>query len=118
MDKDTTIENLKEKIKNFCEERDWDKFHTPKELAIALSMESSEVLEHFRFIDEENVEKRAEERKKEIGEELADVFWFLIRYCQMNKIDLSEEVLKKIKKNQDRYSVEKFKGSNKKYNEA
>lgn len=118
MDEKTSLENLKLKIKDFCEARDWDQFHTPKELAIAISIEAGEVLEHFRFIADKDLERRLEERKEEISEELADIFWFLLRYSQLYDIDLIGATLKKLEKNEKRFPVEKFKGSNKKYNES
>lgn len=115
----TTISELKQKIKEFSEARDWDQFHNAKELAIALSIEASELLEHFRWIGHEEVNNKFKipEKKKEIESELADVLVFLVRLAQMYDIDLSKSVEEKMQKNEERYSVEKAKGSCKKYNE-
>ncbi len=119
LDDKTTIRELKEKVKAFCEERDWDKFHNAKELAIGIVTEASELLEHFRFKSEEQVDELFENdlKRKELTEELADVLYFLLRLAQRYDIDLTTELEEKIKKNNKRYSVEKAKGSNKKYTE-
>jgi len=119
MDNERKIHELKEKIKEFCEERDWDQFHGAKDLALALIIEASELLEHFRWKNNKEVEKLFldEKKKEEIGEEMADVLYFLVRLAQKYNIDLSEALDKKMEKNKERYSVDKFKGSNKKYNE-
>lgn len=117
-DKKIMLEELKNNVKEFCEKRDWDQFHNPKDLAIGISTEANELLQIFRFKSEEDMKKiMNSERKKEVEEELADVFYFVLRFAQMNKIDLSSAVLNKIKKNNEKYPVEKVKGCNKKYNE-
>jgi len=119
-DQETSIHELKEKIKSFCEARDWDKFHNAKDLAIALSIEASELLEHFRWKDEKEVSTLFEnpEKREKIEDEIADVLYFLVRLSQRYNIDLSEALTRKIEKNEKKYPVEKFKGSNKKYNEV
>ncbi len=118
MDRKTTIEELKEMVKEFCEARDWNQFHNPKDLAIGISTEANELLQIFRFKSEEDMRQlMSSERKDEIEEELADVFYFVLRFAQMNNIDLSQAVKNKIDKNNRKYPVEKAKGCNKKYNE-
>lgn len=118
MDRKTTIEELKEMVKEFCEARDWNQFHNPKDLAIGISTEANELLQIFRFKSEEDMRQlMSSERKDEIEEELADVFYFVLRFAQMNNIDLSQAVKNKINKNNRKYPVEKAKGCNKKYNE-
>ena len=119
MDNKTNINELKEKVKKFCEARDWDQFHNAKDLAIGIITESSELLEHFRFKSEKEVDEMFKNSKKkdEISEEMADVFYFLLRLAQRYDIDLASELTKKLEKNEKRYPLEGFKGSNKKYNE-
>lgn len=118
MDKETTIEQLKDKIKKFCEDRDWDQFHNPKELAIGISTEANELLQIFRFKSEEDMKTLMNsEKKTEVEEELADVLYFVLRFAQMNNIDLTEAVKNKIEKNDKKYPLEKAKGCNKKYDE-
>lgn len=119
MDNKATIEELKEKIRQFCELRDWDQYHNAKELAIGIVTEASELLEHFRFKSEDQVDAMFQNKSKrqELTEEMADVLYFLIRLAQRYNVDLSTELEIKIKKNGEKYPVEKVKGSNKKYSE-
>ncbi|MGC8651458.1 MAG: nucleotide pyrophosphohydrolase [Minisyncoccia bacterium] len=117
-DENTTIKELKNLVKNFCEERDWDKYHNPKDLAIGISTEANELLDIFRFKNKEEIKQMLKGTKRvDIGEELADVFYFILRFSQMNNFDLSEELKKKLEKNDKKYPVDKAKGSNKKYDE-
>ena len=119
MDSNTSISQLKEKIKKFCEERDWDQYHNAKDLAIGIITESSELLEKFRFKspNEADLMLKDKGKRQEISEEMADIFYFLLRLAQKYEIDLSSELNKKIFKNEKKYPIEKSKGSNKKYNE-
>ena len=118
-DEERKIHELKELIKKFCEDRDWDQFHNAKDLAIALSIEASELLEIFRWKSPEEVEElfKNEKKKEDIEDEMADVLYFLIRMAQRYDIDLSEAIDKKMEKNDKKYPVNKAKGSNKKYTE-
>ena len=119
MDNKTNIHELKENIRKFCEARDWDQYHNAKELAIGIVTESSELLQHFRFKSEKEVDEmlKDESKRQELSEEMADVLYFLVRLSQRYNIDLTTELNKKMKKNEERYPIEKAKGSNKKYNE-
>ena len=119
MDYKTTIQELKLKVKKFCEDRDWDQFHNAKELAIALSLESAEVLDLFRYKSAEEVEKMLKnpDKKLELSEELADVLYLVFRISQLYDIDLSSEFNKKMAKNELKYPVELAKGKNSKYTE-
>ena len=119
MDYKTNIQELKNRIKEFCEARDWDQFHGAKELAIGVITESSELLEHFRLKSEKEIENFFKDNKKkdEISEEMADVLYFVLRLAQKYDIDLSTALNKKMDKNEKRYPMEKTKGSSKKYNE-
>ena len=118
MDSKATIEELKWIVKRFCDDRDWAQFHSPKDLAIGISTEASELLEIFRFKSEkEIIEILKGPRRIKVSEELVDVLYFVLRFAEMNNIDLSEELGKKIGKNAEKYPVEKSKGSNKKYTE-
>jgi NTP pyrophosphatase (non-canonical NTP hydrolase) len=119
MDDQTKIHELKERIKQFCEARDWDQFHNPKDLAIGVMTEASELLEHFRFKSEQEMDEmfKNSEKKTHISEEMADVFYFLLRLAQKYDIDLTSALDKKMQQNEMKYPVEKAKGSNKKYNE-
>lgn len=118
-DSETTIEGLKKIVQNFCEERDWNQFHNPKDLAIGISTEANELLDIFRFKSEEDMRKIfADETKREhVEEELADTFFFILRFAQMNKIDLCKILDNKLEKNGRKYPVEKIRGKNLKYTE-
>ena len=112
------IKDLQKRIEQFSEERDWDQFHNPKELAIGISTEANELLQIFRFKSEEDMKKvMSSDKRIEVEEELADVLYFVLRFAQMNNIDLSSSVSNKIEKNDKKYPTEKVKGCNKKYNE-
>lgn len=117
-DKNVTIDELKNRAKEFCDKRDWTQFHNPKELAIGISTEANELLQIFRFKSKEDMEEIMNTKKRiDVEEELADVVFFVLRFAQMNNIDISSIVSDKIDKNEKKYPVEKTKGSNKKYNE-
>lgn len=107
---------MQNKVRDFCRERDWDQFHSPKDLAIGLVTEASELLEIFRFQDVSHVEKimRDPEVRQHIGEELADCLFFILRFADLNGFDLKDCFNEKLKKNAERYPVSEFKGSNKK----
>ena len=118
MDNKITIEQLKKEVQKFCEDRDWDQFHNPKELAIGISTEANELLQLFRFKSEDDMKALMNSDKRtEVEEELADVLYFVLRFAQMNNIDLSTIVNNKIEKNDKKYPLEKAKGCNKKYDE-
>ena len=114
-----TINDAMELVKEFCEERDWDQFHNPKDLAIGMATESAELLELFRFRTNERCMEIMSDpsRSEDIKDELADVFYFVLRFAQKNGIDLYEALSQKIDKNRKRYPIDKSKGSNRKYDE-
>lgn len=113
------IKELSEMVRKFCELRDWDQFHDPKELAIGISTEANELLQMFRFKREQDMIQMFEdaETRKKIEDEVADIFYFLLRFAQMNRIDLNQSLKRKMDKNEKKYPVEKAKGKNRKYNE-
>jgi NTP pyrophosphatase (non-canonical NTP hydrolase) len=119
MDDTTTLTNLKERIRLFCEERDWDRYHNAKDLAIGIITEAAELLEHFRFKSNEESEALLADPEKhhDIAQELADILYFVLRLAQRYGIDLSDELGAKLELNAARYPVDKAKGSNKKYSE-
>lgn len=105
------LKQLTEEVLAFTRDRDWDQFHNPKDLAIALSIESSELLEAFLW------KKPEEARLDKIKEELADVINYAILIADKCKLDIYEIVTEKLKLNGEKYPVDKSKGSAKKYNE-
>ncbi len=112
-DTETRIEEMKKALREFVAERDWEHFHTPKDLAIAISTEAAEVLEHFRFRNEKELESylAEEENKRELGYEMADVLSFLVRLSDVTGIDLAAALEEKMKKNSKRYPVETASGN-------
>lgn len=118
-DRVTTIEELKRTVEEFCEERDWNQFHNPKDLAIGISTEANELLDIFRFKSEEDMRKIFADttKRNHVEEELADTFFFILRFAQMNSIDLCKILDNKLVQNGKKYPVEKIKGKNLKYTE-
>lgn len=119
MDENTTISELMNKVQSFCEERDWNQFHNPKDLAIGISTEANELLDIFRFKSEAQMNEifSNHQRREHVEEEIADTLFFILRFAQMNHIDLAKAVDNKIEKNAKKYPVNKVRGNNLKYNE-
>lgn len=116
MDNENTIDMLKNIVGEFCDERDWSQFHNPKDLAIGISTEAGELLDLFRFKSEEQIKNIMNGKKREqVNDELADILYFVLRFAQMNDIDLATELKRKVEKNGLKYPVEKAKGCNEKY---
>ena len=113
----TDIQKLTRKIKEFNEKREWGQFHNPKDLSISLSIEASEVLEHFQWKTLEEIKEYAKNKKEELGEELADVAIYLFQLAAKLSINLGEAIEDKIAKNDKKYPISKSKGSAKKYTE-
>lgn len=117
MDNNITLQSVKDKVREFCEVRDWDQFHAPQHLAVGVVTEAAELLDLFRFQNDEQAQKTLETKRGLVEEEVADVLFFLARFAQLHNIDLSAAFEKKLVKNGEKYPVEKSKGSNKKYHE-
>ncbi len=112
----TQIKRITQKIKKFSDERDWAQFHSHKNLAISLSLEASEVLEHFQWKSDAESADHAVKEKEALAEELADVAMYLIELADNLNIDLDRAITRKMKKNALRYPVAKAKGKHTKYN--
>lgn len=119
MDSQTTLQQLKEVAIAFRDERDWAPFHTPKDLAVALSIEAAELLEHFRFKDDEAVEEHLAEaeNRRAVGYELADLLLFIFYMSDRLGIDLIQAYLEKINICVERYPPQLVRGSSRKYTE-
>lgn len=104
-DHQTTLESLKKMVEEFCVQRDWDKEHNPKDLAVGAVTEASELLEIFRFISEKQSFDmiQDEETRQKIGEELADNFCFILRFAQLYDFDLASCLENKLAKNAIKY---------------
>ncbi len=107
--------DLREQLRRFSEERDWDQFHVPKNLAIALSIEASELLEHFQWLSEDESKHLSAEQLEKIREELADVLLYLVRLADKLDVDLVTAANRKIKVNAQKCPANKSRGTSKKY---
>ena len=109
------INDLTKRIIAFREARDWRQFHNPKDVALSLVLEATEVMEHFQWKNKEEMEKYIKTNKADIGEELADVLYWVLLMSHDLKIDVLDALEKKIIKNEEKYPVEKAKGRHVKY---
>ena len=114
------IKELQRKVIEFRDERDWAQYHNPKDLAISLSLEASELLEIFQWKDAEEVEaiKRDESARKSVKEELADILSYALNLYDAFGFDPAEVIMNKLKVNEEKYPVEKAKGSARKYSDT
>lgn len=101
-------------VEAFVHERDWDQYHTPKDLAVGLVTESSELLELFRFLDEADVEARLEDPdfRERVHDEIGDALFFLVRTAQRLDVDLLEAGRAKLEKSREKYPVDEYEGDN------
>ena len=115
--KSINVQKINTVVSEFIKERDWDQFHSIKNLSMALSVESSELVEIFQWLkeDESNQVSSNEKLKSKVEEEIADIFIYLMRIAIKSEINIEEVVLNKIKKNSEKYPVDKARGSSKKY---
>lgn len=112
-----SLAELQAKIRQFCDERDWDQFHNPKDLAISLVLEATEVLEHFQWKNEAEMKAHTKNNRNEVAEELADTFYWVLLLANKLDIDLVDAFHKKMIKNEQKYPIQKAKSSHKKYSE-
>jgi dCTP diphosphatase len=111
------IQDLTNRIVAFRDARDWKQFHNPKDVALSLVLEASEVMEHFQWKNKDEMTAYVESHRTEIGEELADVlYWVLLMGRDLN-IDVLKALEEKLRKNEEKYPVEKAKGNHTKYTE-
>ena len=111
------IKKVQLRLRKFAEQRDWDQFHSPKNLSMALVGEAAELLEIFQWITEEQSKKiaKSKEDKKLIEEEIADIFIYLVKLADKLDIDIENSVKEKIRLNEKKYPIEKAKGKHTKY---
>jgi NTP pyrophosphatase (non-canonical NTP hydrolase) len=108
---------LSRRIAAFAKARDWEQFHSPKNLAMALSVEAGEVLEHFLWLTQEDSRSLSTAKHDAVESEMADVFIYLVRLADQMGIDLQAAAERKIRYNETRYPVAKARGNAKKYTE-
>jgi dCTP diphosphatase len=117
VERPASLDALRDLLRKFAAERDWDQFHSPKNLAIALSVEAAELLEHFEWMPETESAALGRDLKCRVREEVADVLLYLVRLADKLEIDLLAAASDKIQLNAEKYPVEKARGSSKKYTE-
>jgi NTP pyrophosphatase (non-canonical NTP hydrolase) len=108
---------LRDRLRVFAAERDWEQFHSPKNLSMALMVEVAELMEHFQWLTEAQSTGLPAENKQAVSEELADILLYLVRLSDRLGVDLREAALLKLEKNAAKYPAELVRGSSKKYSE-
>ncbi len=114
-DTETTLQQLKEKMAAFVREREWEQFHTPKNLSMSIAIEAAELMEHFQWLTVEASKSLPAEALADIGEELADIVIYSLSLSNVLGLDLSQTVLAKMEKNIRKYPSEKVRGKAHKY---
>jgi dCTP diphosphatase len=111
-DSNTTLKDLKDLVNRFIAERDWFKFHDPKNLSMSIAIEAAELLEHFQWVRSDELDNVTAdpETRQQIEEELSDIFAFLLSFANRLNIDMSEALKKKMAKNAIKYPAETFRG--------
>ena len=117
MSKFQSLADLQMELREFAVARDWEKFHTPKNLAMALTVEAAELLEQFQWLTPEESQNLEAGRRANVESELADIQIYLARLADLLDVELLEACSRKIEKNENKYPAEKVRGSAKKYTE-
>lgn len=112
-----SIEVLRDRLREFAREREWDQFHTPKNLSMALIAEAAELVEHFQWVDGSKSHLLEEKVRPSVEEEIADIFIYLVRIADKLEIDLYSAAERKIAINARKYPADKVRGSARKYTE-
>ncbi len=114
-DKITTINEIKDKIIKYMQDRDWSQYHSPKNLSMSISIEAAELMEKFQWLTTEESKEFIKSNKQEVQEEIADIAISLINLCKLYDIDLSQAIEQKMEINAQKYPVEKCRGKREKY---
>lgn len=116
-EQNASLAELVLRITAFRDARDWKQFHNPKDMALSLVLEAAEVMEHFQWKNQKEMEEHLQSHKTEIGDELADVLYWVILMSHDFNINVLEALAEKMRKNEEKYPVDQAKGSHKKYSE-
>lgn len=118
-DQSTTIAALKERVKQFVDDRDWAKYHNPKDVAVSITIEAAELVEIFQWVKDSEQDKVTGDSAKmrKLKDELADVLIYCVSLANVLDIDIGQAVFQKIAKNEGKYPVERIKGNYRKYKE-
>jgi len=116
-DQNASIQELKDKIKSFVKERDWEQYHSPKNLSMSLAIEVAELMEIFQWLTIEQSKEVAIDpvQKEKIQDEIADIAVYLLNLCNVLDVDISDAIIAKLKKNEKKYPAELVKGKSRKY---
>ena len=115
--KNMNVQELQATLAQFAKDRDWDQFHSPKNLAMALSVECSELLEIFQWLSQDQSLDLPEDKRKQVEEEIADIAIYLLRFSDKVGVDLAAAVDSKLEANAVKYPADLVRGKAKKYNE-
>ena len=111
------LAQLRQRLQAFVRERDWEQFHSPKNLAMAMIVEAAELVEHFQWMTEQESRDVAADKREQVGQEIADTFIYLLRMSDVLGIDLIDAANAKMDLNAKKYPAEKVRGSNARYTE-
>ncbi len=113
MDEQTTVSALRSIVAEFVAEREWEPFHSPKNLAMSLAIEAAELMEHFQWISMDESRSLADDpgRRTAIADEISDVLCYLLGLANVLDLDLSESLRNKMQRNRDKYPVDRFRGT-------
>ena len=117
-DHTSTLNDLKKLMAQFVHEREWQKYHTPKNLSMSIAIEAAELMEIFQWVSEQDSQSVLERNREEISNELADIFSYIVSFCNLYNIDLACALENKLKINAKKYPIEKVKGSYENYLEV
>ncbi len=109
-DSTTTIADLKDRVRTFVDERDWQRFHTPKNLAMSVAIEAAELMEVFQWVESADAPARAEDQRTALEDEMADVCCYLLSLANAAGVDLSAAVQRKLQKNAAKYPAAEYRG--------
>ena len=115
--KTETLRHLAEQLREFAAERDWEQFHSPKNLVMALSVEVAEILEHFQWQTQQQSRELDAAKRQEVEQELADALIYLVRLADQLDVDLLEAAERKLALNEAKYPADRVRGSSRKYSE-
>jgi NTP pyrophosphatase (non-canonical NTP hydrolase) len=112
MDEHTTLADLRHRVAEFIAARDWEQFHTPKNLSTSIAIEAAELLEHFQWLTDEQAAAALQDEEKLVAmaDELADVVIYALSLANALDVDVSEAVLGKLERNEDRFPAEEWRG--------
>ena len=114
---DADLDRMRDMVRAFVAERDWGQFHTPKNLASALSVEAAELLEHFQWLQHGRIDELGDEKLVQVRHEMADVLVYLVRLADKLDVDLMAAVEEKMVLNRAKYPADKVRGDARKYHE-